>query len=139
MNLDKVFIILRGVPGCGKSSLAELLADMGDNVGTICTADDYFVVNGEYKFEPSKLGEAHEVCKNKAMEAMANGERRIILANTNCRKKDLTTYKTLAKKYNYTVFVLVVENHHGNNSIHGVPEETRERMANTLLNNIKLI
>jgi hypothetical protein len=37
-------------------------------------------------------------------------------------------YFELAKTYGYKTFSIVVENRHGNESIHGVPEDKLEQM-----------
>jgi uridine kinase len=51
MKSDKVLIILRGLPGSGKTSVAEYLAN--DYPGIICCVDDYHIIDGVYnwKFE----------------------------------------------------------------------------------------
>ena len=50
----KTLIILRGVPGCGKSTVAEVLSNNGKY--PVCTADDFFMKDGEYKWNPKQLG-----------------------------------------------------------------------------------
>lgn len=52
----KLCIIMRGVPGSGKSTVAQLLT----NKDFIHSTDDYSYVNGVYKFNPMKLQENHE-------------------------------------------------------------------------------
>jgi energy-coupling factor transporter ATP-binding protein EcfA2 len=47
-NMKELFL-LRGLPGAGKSTLAESLGNM-----TI-EADQYFTYNGKYEFDASKL------------------------------------------------------------------------------------
>jgi hypothetical protein len=39
-------------------------------------------------------------------------------------------YLKLAEKYDYKVVSLIVENRHGNKSVHNVPDETMEKMRN---------
>ena len=125
----KHLIILRGIPGCGKSTVAEILADMGmDNKATICTADDFFMRDGEYKFNPKALGIAHKICKDKCEKSMANDEKRVIVANTSTTEKELKPYTDLAKKYDYMVISLIVENRHGGKNLHGVPDESLNKM-----------
>ena len=51
--MDKVLIIVRGIPGCGKSTFAELLGS------AICTADDFHMKDGEYKWIQERVGLAH--------------------------------------------------------------------------------
>jgi hypothetical protein len=37
-------------------------------------------------------------------------------------------YIELAKKYEYTVFTIIVENRHGGKNVHGVPDEVLTKM-----------
>jgi hypothetical protein len=39
-------------------------------------------------------------------------------------------YFELATKYGYKVFSVIVENRHGGHNVHGVPEESLEKMRN---------
>ena len=58
----KDLILLRGLPGSGKSTLAKTL--IGDKDYCYKEADMYFIDNdGAYKFNPSKLEDAHNWCR----------------------------------------------------------------------------
>jgi adenylate kinase family enzyme len=48
---------MRGVPGSGKSTKAKQLA--GTN-GVVYSTDDFFIVKGEYKYDPKLIGDNHE-------------------------------------------------------------------------------
>jgi len=50
------------------------------------------------------------------------------VANTFTTDKEIKPYKELAERYGYMLMSIIVENRHGNKSIHGVPEETMEAM-----------
>ena len=52
----------------------------------------------------------------------------IVVSNTSTTEKEMQPYIDLAKKYDYKVTSLIVENRHGGKSIHSVPEETIEKM-----------
>ncbi len=123
-----VCFILRGLPGSGKSTLAKLLSDLSP-LFTICSADDYFIdEEGNYKFDPTKLPVAHAVCKSRAFCALESHVPVVIIDNTNVKLSDVRAYKSFAEDYGYTVIQLIVENTHGNQSIHGVPEQTMKSM-----------
>jgi len=96
----------------------------------ICTADDYFMVDDEYKFDAAKLGIAHKLCKEKVIKYMESNVEKIFLANTNTTEKEINPYFALAKKYNYRVVSLIVENRHKGSNVHNVPGETIEKMRN---------
>ena len=126
--MEKVLILLRGVPGSGKTTVAETLAFNPAGAYTVCTADDYFMKDGEYKWNPKFIGAAHKWCQDKCRKAMENGEARVFVANTNTQMKEMKVYFDMAKEYGYTVFSLVVENRHGGKNVHGVPEATLDAM-----------
>lgn len=129
----KTLIIIRGLPGSGKSTLAKMF----DPTGQFTCEADQFMVNkntGEYEFNPIVLGGCHELCRRKVKQLMEDYKNdheyqpNIIVSNTGTTEKEIQPYIDLAKAYDYKVISLVVENRHGNKSIHGVPELTMERM-----------
>lgn len=126
--------ILRGIPGCGKSELAETLADNFAMAGLkviIACADDFFITEeGDYEFDASRLGEAHNLCKLTVETAMDANFDAIFVSNTSTTQKELNPYLEMAKAYDYRVISLVVENRHGNSNIHEVPENSLKRMEN---------
>lgn len=136
--MENTVIILRGIPGNGKSTLAEYLNGLTDDA-VICCADDYFTDDkGNYNFDASKLFQAHRECSYKFEEAVKYSKPLVILANTNTRTSDVNNYREMAIFYGYRVFVLTVENWHGGKDVHNVPEEAKERMKKQLMASIKL-
>lgn len=125
-------IIVRGLPGSGKSTFAELLSR------AICTADDFYMDrDGNYNWVPDKIHIAHKWCQRKCERFMKADIPLIVVANTSTTTKELKIYENLAEEYNYKVFSVVVENRHGGKNTHGVPEETLRKMEDRF--NIKLI
>ena len=133
--MRKVLYILRGVPGCGKSTAAKAIAGL---TGVVCCADDYFIYGGVYKFDASQLGAAHNACKTKCEDNMKVGTEEIIIANTNTTEKEFNTYKKMGIKYGYIAIFLVVENRHDGVNVHGVPEEALGRMEDKIKSSLKL-
>lgn len=117
----KYLFLLRGLPGAGKSTLAKELAQ------THLEADMYFVKDDEYKFDGSKLKDAHEWCRFECERAMS-WELKIAVSNTFTQEWEMKSYYELAEKYGYTVFSIIVENRHGGVNEHGVPQEALDRM-----------
>ena len=123
--MTKDLYILRGIPGSGKSTVAEEIA----NGSVICCADDYYTdSDGVYNWYPEGIKHAHAESQNKCMQAMINGDERIVIANTNTTIKEMAPYVELAETYGYRVFSLIVENRHGGVNAHGVPEATLSNM-----------
>jgi len=118
-------ILIRGVSGSGKNTFGALIAGMNFDV---LAADDYFMVDGEYKFDGSKLKDAHADCQARAEARMARSDRKVIVANTFTREWEMKAYYDLAEKYDYRVYSIVVENRHGGVNEHGVPDEAVQAM-----------
>jgi len=127
----KELYLVRGLPGSGKSTLAKSLG------GKHFEADMYFIRDGEYKFEATKLKEAHEWCRSSIGGLMINEEPKLVVSNTFTQEWEMKPYYELANRYGYRVHSLIVENRHGGVNEHGVPEEKLEQMKNRF--EIKLI
>jgi predicted kinase len=119
--MSKELFLLRGLPGAGKSTLAESLAI------TQCEADKYFMKEGTYKFDVTKLKEAHEWCQRECEKAMIF-EVDVVVSNTFTQEWEMQAYYDLAKKYSYRVHSIIVENRHRGVNEHKVPQETLEKM-----------
>lgn len=121
----KELILLRGLPGSGKTTLAYLF-------GVIpLSADDYFYdEDGNYNFNQRDLPKAHKWCRVITEIKMRYGVEKIVLANTFTQEWEFKDYYELAEQYGYRVHSLIVENRHGNKSIHNVPDATLGNMRN---------
>jgi len=102
--MGKTVYIMRGISGSGKSTIAKILAER--NNGVICSTDDFFVIDGEYKFDPSKLKENHEKNFQKFKELLEKGVEVVIVDNTNLRYWEAGKYIKEAKKAGYRVVVV---------------------------------
>ena len=129
--------ILRSVSGAGKSTFADSIKDLHPNA-VICCADDYFVKNGTYQFDVSKLGAAHGACYRKFKEALDKREKAIIVANTATSAREWKDYEKEAKAAGYTVFFCVLENRHGGVDTHNVPKDVLEKQEFNIKNSLKL-
>jgi predicted kinase len=129
-EMEKILIVMRGISGSGKSTLARKLAS--ENNGVICSTDDFFMVDGVYKFNARLLGVNHKKNQDKCEDLMKNESPCIIIDNTNIKKKDYKHYLDLAQKYGYTVVIKKLEwnvQECINRNLHEVPAETILKMA----------
>lgn len=127
--MKNILYIVRGIPGGGKSTFAHSLNC------PVFEADMFFQKDGEYKFDGSKIKDAHAWCQNEVKNAMEfnkgtygleNSE--IAVSNTFTQEWEMAPYYELANMYNYMVFSIIVENRHGGKNTHGVPDDKVEMM-----------
>lgn len=138
-------IVLQGIPGSGKSTLArKILDEVPDSYPcyrVIVSADNYFMRDGQYRFDKNELGNAHASCLRnftKAMMASFNwpsSKDLLIVDNTNTILLDMAPYAQLALAFGAELEVLRVEvdpEAAAARNTHGVPTkkvlEMHERM-----------
>jgi predicted kinase len=125
-------ILLRGLPGSGKSTLAKIILQLRSvDEPEVLSADDFFEdKEGSYNFDPNKLKEAHNYCQFRCSERMRQQKSKIVVANTFTQEWEMDEYFKMAERYNYRVHTVIVENRHGNENVHGVPEDKLQQMKN---------
>jgi predicted kinase len=133
---------MRGVPGSGKSTLAKKLAEDYRLCGYTCeihSTDNYFMVDGEYRFNLDLLGTNHVKNQQAVKDAMSRGVEVIIVDNTNLSAKERKKYIDAAVTFNYTTEVHDSTTPWAKNAVecakrntHGVPLETIQRMLQKL-------
>ena len=125
----KQLILLRGLPGSGKSTLAKQL--VGDKDYCHKEADMYFVDrDGNYKFDPTKIKDAHAWCKSEIEFAMKYEHTPVVVSNTFTQEWEMDAYFEMAKEFGYQVHSIIVENRHGGMNLHGCPEDKIDQMRN---------
>ena len=126
---EKNLILLRGLPGAGKSSLAKILSE--DYKYPVFAIDDYFTnpQTGIYNFNFSENHLAYKQCTSKTENAMLTNTQKIFIDNTFTLAWELEPYFELARNYNYTIHVITVEKYHNNKNIHEVSELQLKKMA----------
>ncbi|XP_020847025.1 NEDD4-binding protein 2 isoform X2 [Phascolarctos cinereus] len=100
--VGQTLVLLRGLPGSGKSFLARKLLEENPN-GIILSSDDYFSKNGQYQFDGNLLGEAHEWNRKRAKEALEKKVSPVIIDNTNLQAWEMKPYIILSQKYKYKI------------------------------------
>jgi predicted kinase len=123
-------ILLRGLPGAGKSTLAKVILQIREtDEPEVLSADDFFINDrGEYEFDPEKIKEAHNYCQFRCSERMRQQKARIVVANTFTQEWEMKIYFDMAERYNYRVHTVIVENRHNSENVHNVPEDKLQKM-----------
>lgn len=113
-------ILVRGLPGSGKSTTATKLAQTRGAIHI--EADQFFVdQNGDYCFDASQLPEAHAWCLAQTKRALEQGQS-VIVANTFVQHWEMQPYLDLANALGIEPEVRVCRGQYQN--IHGVPQAT---------------
>ncbi|KAM9853702.1 uncharacterized protein n4bp2l2 isoform 2-T2 [Aulostomus maculatus] len=97
-----VLILMRGLPGSGKSTMARELLSTDPN-GLILSTDDFFAYQDGYCYEAGQLGAAHEWNQRRAKDAMYDGRSPIIIDNTNIQAWEMKPYVQMALERGYQV------------------------------------
>lgn len=157
----KKLIILRGLPGSGKSTKTKELIEEykkdrreaydayyalsvlstpfplpREMTTSIRSTDALFVVDGTYRFDPTKLGMNHHRNQRLVEQDMLNGTELIIVDNTNIKRRDFQNYVNLAQLHGYKVEEITIGGFDDEfvnicfkRNQHGVPLEAIKRMA----------
>lgn len=112
-------VLIRGLPGSGKSTMAATLAAIGF---AHFEADMFFLEDGVYRYDPSRIRDAHRWCQTQAHRALLAGQRTVV-ANTFTKLQELEPYFTFSSN------VRVIEAKGRWENVHGVPEEKLREMA----------
>ena len=113
-------VLIRGLPGSGKSTMAKAMHGY-------ChfEADQFFMRDGEYKFDPALLKHAHDSCQKMA-DAALQIARDVVVSNTFTRKWEMQAYLDMAKKHGADVRIITATGNYKN--VHGVPAEAIQKM-----------
>nr|XP_025964654.1 NEDD4-binding protein 2-like 2 [Dromaius novaehollandiae]XP_025964655.1 NEDD4-binding protein 2-like 2 [Dromaius novaehollandiae] len=99
---QKLLLLLRGLPGSGKSTLSRFL--LGQNYdGIVFSTDDYFRQQDRYTYNAAQLGDAHDWNQKRAKQAMEQGKSPIIIDNTNTQAWEMKPYVEMALEKGYRV------------------------------------
>lgn len=95
-------ILMRGVSGSGKSTLAREIASRHEGA-VILSTDDFFMVEGQYVFNPQKIAQNHGKNQDRARKAMQEKVPCVIIDNTNTQAWEMKPYVLAAIEFGYQV------------------------------------
>ena len=132
----KFAYIMRGIPGSGKSTVAEQIVESygycGPGEPVIHSTDNLCMVDGEYRFDPELAAQRHAQNLNEFRASLDAGVPRVICDNTNIKVKQFAPYVEAAQAHGYQV--VIVELVHPaldvavERNSHGVPREVINQM-----------
>lgn len=106
--MDKVLVIVRGLPGSGKTTFAATMKKVSIGNAQLFAADD-FEERYEGGFKASLNAASHAVCQANVIEAMRRGETPLFVHNVFHRREHIRPYADIAKSYGYMFFVVTSE------------------------------
>lgn len=118
--MTQKLILIRGLPGSGKSSLAASLRGFMH-----FEADQFFDGPDGYKFDASSLKDAHAWCLLKSLSALKEGHD-VVVSNTFTRHWEMKDYINGAAFLGVVPQIITC---HGEwQNVHNVPSERIEQM-----------
>jgi predicted kinase len=132
-------IILRGIPGAGKSTWVLKNVPL---TATVCSADHFFTdKDGQYRFDPSKLPDAHGACLKKYTKYVTmEFPHAIVVDNTNTTAIEIAPYAALALAHGRTLSIVTLRcpaDVGASRNVHGAPLSTVQAMAQRLVDQEK--
>ena len=110
---EKVLIILRGLPGSGKTTFARNLCNQSTNLNIhkpeICSSDYYFEKDdGTYEYNPKDVGASHRWAQSELSAMIEDGVSYIILDNINSQSWEAKRYVEPAINNGYHVEIVQI-------------------------------
>ena len=105
----KTVIINRAVPGSGKTTISRCITQALQTAGLQVvnhSTDEFFMRNGRYCFEISKLHEYHQYNLKNFIADLQRGTDVVICDNTNLVPWQTAPYTNNARKYGYQILFL---------------------------------
>lgn len=134
--------IMVGCSGSGKSTYINTHWPRAK----VVSSDHFFMVDGEYRFDPTKLGQSHGACLRNYIYAIQQGmapdgfDGVLAVDNTNTTMQELAPYCAIAASYGIPFEVVVLDVPPAvaaPRNAHGVPERGVERQYSRMQGMLK--
>ena len=104
-----MIILMRGWQGSGKSTLAKSIARSYFNP-KIFSTDDYWEQDGEYRFDPERLTQAHEWNINRVGDYCRTCKKQdiVIVDNCNIKCEHMVPYEKIAREFGHMAVQAIV-------------------------------
>ena len=120
MDRDVKCLILRGISGSGKTTLAKCFPEYKH-----LEADMYFMKNGVYQFDGTKLGAAHGWCQSSVQKELSSGGK-VVVSNTFTTHREIKPYVEICKGLKVNWMIIKCIGRYQN--VHSVPDEVLQKM-----------
>lgn len=123
-----MLIMMQGASGSSKSTTAKnfkVVLEFAGYIVEIFSTDEFFYINGQYKFDPTKLSLYHIMNLDRTLKALEDGKT-VIVDNTNLLRSHCKHYVQWAVDHNIPVYFYRATGNFQN--IHGVPDKKVEQM-----------
>ena len=127
-----MLIIVRGIAGSGKTTFVKKTLPEAAHY----EADMFFEQGGEYKFDASKLKEAHNWCRKRVYECIRN-KKLVVVSNTFTQFWEVSPYIDYALLYNEAIILIELTTFYG--SIHSVPKKVIDKQKARFISNVDII
>lgn len=128
----KFCIIIRGIPGCGKTFTAKAIVKFCENhdISVVDSAADDFMIDheGKYCFDPVKLSHCHSQCILRLVKSCQERIDVVIQHNTNLQAWESSALRENAERLGYLIVLYEPKNDGEYKNVHGVTEERLVKM-----------
>lgn len=133
MKKNKTVIIMRGLPGSGKSmAVGTISTERGYKSCFTASADHFFMKDGVYKYDPLKTADAHNYCMKRFLNEILLDYDAIFVDNTNIKVIQFDAYVRIARALECEVEIVEVHRKIDQcveKNVHMVPGEVIQEMA----------
>lgn len=121
-NASMRLVLFRGLPGAGKSTAAKKLKEAIEEIKgwhscNIFENDDFFMLNGTYRYNKDMQDDAERLCKGLAAKSMFETSNVVIVANCFLNDNAMIPYINMAKRMGSNVLIITLTTSFG--SVHG--------------------